>query len=335
MKIIISGGAGFIGSKFCEFALRRGHEVVTFDNFSRPRSTITAGRLLTDYNLKVLELDLRDSRQVLEFFHENKDAELVFHLAGQVSYQASVENPRYDFETNGLGTFNMLEGSLKLKNLRRIVYSSTNKVYGSLENLNYSESATRYNVLAYENGFNENLPIHPAGPYGASKFVGEVLLKNWSDSYDLPTTTFRQSSIYGPDQFSTDDQGWLAYFVEKIARNEEYFFNGNGKQVRDLLHVEDLFEAFMLSIDSKCLSDTFNIGGGTNQSLSILELRNILIETTGNRPTASRRDNRTLDQRVFISDNSQVQQALGWSSTREIRQELGTLVEVLSSKREC
>jgi CDP-paratose 2-epimerase len=312
VKILISGGAGFIGSSLARFATESGHTVVLFDNFTRPRSRHTARELHKDLNLIVHDIDLRNDKALRSFIFANPGIDSVWHLAGQVSYQASIADPINDFTTNAVGTQNILEACRLIGDLQSFIYSSTNKVYGDLKHLDHQVEDQRFCVSEFPHGFNEKLSIHPAGPYGVSKYAAELLCAEYAENYGIPATVFRQSSISGERQLATDDQGWVSYFTEKFVKNESYYFTGQGLQVRDILHVRDLYELFILASGNYAKFDTFNVGGGLENTISILELRALLKSNTGNDPSYKIEELRSKDQLVFISNNEKVKKRYAW-----------------------
>ena len=313
MKWILTGGAGFIGSNIASRLVQQGDTPIVIDTLIRPRVLENATWLKLNFGIETIRVDIRDSAELRKVFLQHLDADAVIHLAGQVSLLDSLENPRNDYEVNVNGTFNVLECFRDLLPSSHLVYSSTNKVYGDLESLTFEEGDTRYCALGYEKGFDENLDINPAGGYGVSKCSAELFISDWAKSYGLKTTVLRQSSIYGERQFSTSDQGWAAFFVESFLRNESFQINGNGKQVRDLLHVEDLFllvNSIVSAGGAAC--GTFNVGGGMSNSLSLLELFGILESTTGNMPNFTCGPKRPHDQLVYVSNNFRICDAIGW-----------------------
>lgn len=312
MKILITGAAGFIGSNFARLAAADGHELVLLDNFSRPRAELTANDLSSELSLKVEKIDIRHRTALENFLSSHRDIQVIWHLAGQVSYQKSIDDPVADFEINANGTQNLLELARNFKNLRVFIFASTNKVYGDLSQLTCEREITRFVTPKNPFGITENELINPAGPYGSSKYAAEQLCKTYAETYSIPTLIFRQSSISGERQFATDDQGWVSYFAEKFVTNEEYYFTGQGLQVRDILHFKDLFDLFLISTQNYHGFDFFNVGGGIKNSISILELIETLEEITGNSPKFTTRDLRSKDQLFFVSDNQKVLETYNW-----------------------
>jgi CDP-paratose 2-epimerase len=313
MKWIITGGAGFIGSNIAKQLLEKGGTPVIIDTLIRPRVALNADWLMSSYGIKVISIDIRDKQKMSDVFSKNLDASAVIHLAGQVSLLDSINHPRNDFEINALGTLTVLECLKEFIPSAHLIYSSSNKVYGDLSNHLYNETVSRYQLKDWPDGVNEKFEILPSGGYGVSKYSAELLINDWSNSYNLKSTILRQGSIYGERQFSTSDQGWAAYFIEQFQLNEKFNINGNGKQVRDLLYVDDLFDLIykLVGLGTSAIG-TFNVGGGTTNSLSLLELFELLQKITGNSPSYIKGGNRPHDQKVFISDNSRITKRTGW-----------------------
>lgn len=328
MKWIITGGCGFIGTNVVTNLVSSGDEVVVIDNLSRPRVHQNLTFLRDVLNVNCIVGDIRDRDLLSTVFKENADAEVVLHLAGQVSFLASLRDPRYDFEANALGTLNVLEALKNFAPNALLIYSSTNKVYGDLEELEYVEEAKRYVIPEYPLGIPTTMPLSLHGGYGCSKGAADQLVLDWSAFQNVKTVSFRQSSIYGGRQFATEDQGWAAFFAETFINNQDYTINGNGKQVRDLLHVNDLCNAFVSAAKNpeKVNGLAFNIGGGPKSNASLLELFDLLSERTGNRPSYKQNPSRPADQKVFIADIQPLKSVLGWEPQKSLEQGLDELV---------
>ena len=322
MKWLITGGCGFIGTNVVERLVRDGDETAVFDNISRPRVHRNLSFLRDDLGVDVTVGDVRDAGSVERFISTNADADVVLHLAGQVSFMSSLADPRSDFETNALGTFNVVDSVARNIPDAALLFSSTNKVYGTLADLPIEELETRYVFPDYPNGLPSTLPLEPSGGYSVSKMAADQIVSDWSRHHGLNGVVFRQSSVYGGRQFATEDQGWAAYFAERFVGNEPFRISGNGKQVRDLLHVEDLYRAFLVAAEQIELATgrCYNIGGGPSNSLSLLEIFDELADRTGNRPFYEAGTPRPADQRIFIADISELA-TLGW--TPRIGVELG------------
>ncbi len=319
-RVLVTGGAGFIGSHVAEFYSPNNY-VILYDNLSRSQTLRTLAQN-KNYNLNYLkernpkiefcEADVRDFES-LRAAAESVDC--IIHTAGQVAVTTSLKDPRSDFEVNALGTFNVLEAARL--NDSALVFCSTNKVYG--ENVNsipVIEQPQRYSFgdPMYSNGIPENFSIdHTAhSPYGTSKLAADTYVQDYTHTYGLKTGVFRMSCIYGERQFGIEDQGWLAWFVIASLMERQITINGDGKQVRDVLYVEDLIAAFDRFLRSNMKRGVFNIGGGPENTLSLLELLDIIKKTTGRNPAIRYGDWRQADQKVYISDIRKVQETLGW-----------------------
>jgi len=244
-----------------------------------------------------------------------RGSELIVHTAAQVAVTTSMEDPRLDFEVNVIGTFNILEAARR--NDSAVIYCSTNKVYG--ENVNRipvveEEKRYRFGDSKYEKGIPEDFPIDGAWhtPYGCSKLAADLYVQDYFHNYGLKTGVFRMSCIYGERQFGVEDQGWVAWFTIATLTDRPLTIYGDGKQVRDVLHVEDLVEAYDAFFKSKLRHGVFNIGGGPDNTLSLLELLDLLKRLTGKSPSYSLADWRPADQKVYISDITKIMEKLNW-----------------------
>jgi CDP-paratose 2-epimerase len=252
MKILVTGGAGFIGMNTVKRLLELGHEVVIADNCSRLGAEENIAWLRDRWSFEVRRVDLRHWDAVKEVFTEHDDIAGVIHLAGQVAVTTSVSDPREDFDSNALGTFNVLE-ALRLidagRGERFCIHASTNKVYGALEEVEVEEGPIRYSYTNNIHGIDESAPLDFHAPYGCSKGAADQYVRDYARMFSLPTVVLRQSCIYGPHQFGVEDQGWVAWFTIAAALGKPITIFGNGKQVRDVLHVEDLVTLILRCID--------------------------------------------------------------------------------------
>lgn len=315
MKYLITGGAGFIGSHLAERLLRRGDLVVILDNFSRQGSRSTAMWLHEQFSRR-LELVEADVAQDIEVVGEQvAKCDAVFHLAAQVAVTTSVIDPQLDFNTNALGTFNVLEALRTKSPHTPLIYSSTNKVYGALSNLRMEERANRYIWPDHRIGINETQGLDLHSPYGCSKGAADQYVLDYARIFGLDTTVFRQSCIYGPRQFGIEDQGWLAWFAIAGFRGIPVTLYGTGKQVRDLLFVSDLLDLFELALSqSKHAKGTvYNVGGGFENTLSLLESIPLIEDAIEKRIDLHFSDMRPGDQHIYISDVSKASSTFGWS----------------------
>jgi CDP-paratose 2-epimerase len=314
MRILITGGAGFIGSNLADYFARAGHAVTIFDNFSRRGGEANLAWLqeIGTPNLSVVRGDVRDAETIARAARE---AEAIFHLAGQVAVTTSVADPRRDFEDNALGTFNTVEAARASGKNPIFIYTSTNKVYGGMESARVVEGGQRYAFADMPHGVPESWPLDFHSPYGISKGTGDQYVRDYHRIYGLPTVVFRQSAIYGPRQFGIEDQGWLAFFAICAATGRPITIYGDGKQVRDLLYVSDLARAFELAVENidRIAGQIYNIGGGPERTLSIwAETRPILERLAGRELEVRFADWRPGDQRIYVSDIRKAQADFGW-----------------------
>ncbi len=313
MKILITGGAGFIGTHLTKFFSDRGDRVAVFDNLSR-RGSIP-NLLWLQKNVPGLEFihgDVRDS-DAIERAAQGREA--IFHLAAQVAVTTSVTNPRDDFKTNALGTFNVLEAARTSGSKPIVIYSSTNKVYGGMEEAKVVEEENRYRLADLPQGVAESWPLDFHSPYGCSKGAGDQYVRDYARIYGLPTVVFRQSAIYGERQFGIEDQGWLAHFVISATLGRPITIYGDGKQVRDMLYVGDLTRAFERAVEqiATVRGRVYNIGGGPDFTLTIWSETGPMLEQLSGRSLDVRYGKwRPGDQRVYVSDIRKAERELGW-----------------------
>ena len=300
--ILISGGCGFIGTNATAYHLKKGNKVIIYDNLSRAGAKQNLNWLLGQGNFVFIKGDIRDDKKLLAVFKKYKP-DLILHLAAQVEMVGSVENPRYDFEVNALGTFNVLEAMRKTKSKAAAIYTSTNKVMGELSYIPIIEKKKRYDYKDIK-GVNEHFPLDFCGPYGCSKGCGDQYFLDYARIYGLNTVVFRQSGIYGPHQFGIEEQGWLAWFTNALLFDKPVTIYGDGKQVRDVLYVDDLISAFNLAFKNikKTRGKAYNIGGGPKFSLSIWELFEILEKLVNKKFNYKFGSWRPGDQKIYISD---------------------------------
>jgi CDP-paratose 2-epimerase len=325
---IITGGAGFIGTAAARALAERGVHPVLFDNLSRPSAQVNLERLRSDgITFDFVEGDLTDTGAVDRLLSARRGAEAVLHLAAQVAVTTSIVDPLADFETNAFGTFALLDRFRMLMPDSVFLYASTNKVYGDLRAHALRERTTRYELVDFPEGISEALPVDPASPYGCSKTVGDLYTLDYARTYGLRAFTFRQSCIYGPGQFGVEDQGWVAWLALAAALGEPITIYGDGKQVRDLLHVTDLIELYLLACErgDAYAGRAYNVGGGSRNTLSLLEFISHLQERFGplNHEFAPARP---ADQAVFVADTSRARAELGWSSGVDISTGLESLL---------
>jgi CDP-paratose 2-epimerase len=343
MKVLITGGCGFLGSNLAAHAIAQGIELCVFDNLYRQGSQDNLVWLRSLGKFEFVHGDIRNANDVertVQAFGPDK----VFHLAGQVAMTTSIANPRMDFEVNAMGTLNLLEAVRKHAPTAGIIYSSTNKVYGDLEQYSYEEGATRYDCVDMPRGFDERTQLDFHSPYGCSKGAADQYLLDYNRIFGLNTVVFRHSSMYGGRQFATADQGWIGWFCRMAVetsmglRSEPFTICGNGKQVRDVLHGEDMVDLyFRTAAKTDALGGTvFNIGGGIDNSLSLLELFGMLEGHIGRKLDYRQIAVRESDQRFFVADIAKAKELIGWtprvSSAEGIKRMLDWSGEMMGNK---
>lgn len=311
---LVTGGAGFIGSNYVHRLLERGEKVTVYDNLSRTKRNVEW--LKQKFGEKSFELVVADVRDAARITEAAKGADVIVHLAGQVAVTTSVTNPRDDFESNAVGTFNVLEAARLSGRKPIVIYASTNKVYGGMEEVELFEEATRWRYKDLVNGCPETQPLDFHSPYGCSKGTGDQYVRDYARIYDLPTVVFRQSCIYGTRQFGIEDQGWVAWFIIAAVMGKPITIYGDGKQVRDILFVEDLITAYDIAVEKIDMArgQVYNLGGGPANVMSIwAEFQPKLESLLGKKLVVGRGDWRPGDQRVFYADISKAAKELGWS----------------------
>ncbi|OLY92101.1 CDP-paratose 2-epimerase [Cnuella takakiae] len=331
--VLITGGAGFVGVNLAHRLLQQGKRVMVFDNLSRKG---------VEQNLEWLQQQHGDALQVMIADIRNREAvqqavagaEQVYHFAAQVAVTTSLEDPFHDFEVNALGTLNLLEAIRHSESKPTLLFTSTNKVYGDLEDIGMAARATRYEPKdAYyrANGINElrNLDFH--SPYGCTKGVADQYILDYARTFGLKTVVFRMSCIYGPHQFGTEDQGWVAHFLIQALKEKPITLYGDGKQVRDILFVEDLVDAFLLAQENidTISGHAFNMGGGVNNTVSLLELIDMIGTVSGKKPQVFFETWRPSDQKYYVSDFSRFSAATGWAPRYGTREGVQLLSEWL------
>ncbi len=322
MRILIIGGAGFIGINSAYYFLTNGDEVVILDNLSRPGSAYNLEQLQIFHNVEFVEGDIRDNELLITFFAEQGDFDAVLLLAGQVAVTTSVSNPRMDFEINALGTFNVLEAIRINKKKPLLIYSSTNKVYGKMDQVGIVKNGERYEYENLKDGIDENFLLDFYSPYGCSKGAGDQYVRDYARMYDIPTVVFRQSCIYGPNQFGIEDQGWVAWFTIATLLEKQFSIYGDGNQIRDVLFVGDLVELYHCAIlnPSICSGKVYNVGGGPQNTLSLNELILVLEGRFNRKLNPSFGEWRPGDQKVYVSNISSVSNDLNWIPKVNINQ---------------
>jgi CDP-paratose 2-epimerase len=337
MSILVTGGAGFVGCHLVHDLLGDNRKVTVLDSLSRrgsERNLEWLQRQHPDRDLRFVKGDVRDPQAVKS---AAEDVDAIYHLAGQVAVTSSVQDPRLDFEINALGTLNVLEAARQSPCQPVVMFTSTNKVYGGMEDVALVEKDTSYEYRDLPDGIPESRPLDFHSPYGCSKGAADQYVRDYARIYGLRTVVFRMSCIYGPRQFGNEDQGWLAHFIISAGTGAPITIYGDGKQVRDVLFVEDLVRALRGAVDkiSVTAGKVYNIGGGPANTLSVWqEFGRLLAELSGEAVTVSYRDWRPGDQPCYVSDIRNVGRDLGWKPEVDKRAGIRRLWEWVSSNKE-
>jgi CDP-paratose 2-epimerase len=326
--VLITGGAGFIGTNLAHRLLKDGYGVTVFDNLSRPGVEKNLAWLKSIHpQIRAVIADVRDAYEVEKAVN---DVAHVFHFAAQVAVTTSLENPVFDYEVNLKGTINVLEAIRKSAHQPSLIYTSTNKVYGNLEDVKIKANATRYypeDKALEKQGISESRSLDFHSPYGSSKGAADQYVLDYARSYGFRTSVFRMSCIYGPHQFGTEDQGWVAHFILKALAKEEITLFGDGMQVRDILYADDLVNAFMLawSKADELKGEVFNIGGGPSNVISLLELIKMLESLQQEKIAVHFEEWRKGDQKYYVSDFSKFLKATGWKPEHSYKEGVNKL----------
>jgi CDP-paratose 2-epimerase len=335
MRILITGGAGFIGCNLAARCIEAGHLVTIYDNLSRRGSQANLDWLHASFahGFRFIQGDIRDYPATLA---AAAGQEAIYHLAAQTAVTTSVTDPRPDFEINALGTFNALEAARHAGHDPVFIYSSTNKVYGGMEDVVVVERATRYEYRDLPNGVSEHQPLDFHSPYGCSKGAGDQYVRDYARIYGLRTVVMRQSCIYGTRQFGIEDQGWIAWFIIAAVTGKPITICGDGKQVRDILFVSDLLDAYQAAIDriDATAGQVYNLGGGPENTLSVwVELGPMLEQLLGRKVNVDRGDWRPGDQRICIMDTRKAQRELVWRPQVSVAEGVRRLYEWVSQNK--
>ncbi|HAM35862.1 MAG TPA: CDP-paratose 2-epimerase [Elusimicrobia bacterium] len=335
-KCLITGGMGFIGFNAVVHYARQGRRVVAFDDLSRN----TARRNYRDFksmrlpNVAFVHGDVRDARSLRRLFQKHGGFELVLHLAAQVAVTHSVTDPVQDFERNALGTLNVLEAVRRLCPRAFFIFASTNKVYGALPEARIRLASGRYGFSRPRLGIGEDAALDFHSPYGCSKGCADQYVRDYGRIYGLKTAVFRQSCIYGPWQYGEEDQGWVAWFLIAALSGAPITIYGDGRQVRDILHIDDLLALYdrAMARPSRSSGQIFNAGGGLGSTLSLLELLDWIRRRLAIAPKIRRQDWRPGDQKVYVSDISKARRLLGWRPRVGVDAGLGQLARWLAAR---
>lgn len=334
MKLLINGGCGFLGSNLASYAIKNDYDITVLDNLSRFGSSKNLEWLRSLGNVKFIHGDTRVKNDV-ETVIKDGQYDAVFHLAGQVAMTTSIENPYKDFETNAMGTLNVLDSIRKYSPQTAMFFSSTNKVYGDFEDYKYEETDTRFKCVDFPNGFDESIPLDFRSPYGCSKGAADQYMLDYARIFGIKTVVFRHSAMYGGRQFATYDQGWVGWFVSKALEKyqnpncEPFTISGNGKQVRDILHAKDMINLYFTALENvdKVCGEAYNIGGTMAQSMSLLELFAMLEEILGIKMEYTKLPPRQSDQKVFVANISKIQSKIDWTPKVTAREGIESMIE--------
>jgi CDP-paratose 2-epimerase len=334
---LITGGAGFIGTNVAAELLARGRAVRIFDNLSRPGVQKNLEWLRDTYGARV-EVALGDIRDRSSVERAVAGASQVYHFAAQVAVTSSLTDPVFDFMVNAGGTLNLLEALRALDEPPPTIFTSTNKVYGDLDDVELVAEGSRYvpaDTATRRAGIGEHRTIDFHSPYGCSKGAADQYVLDYARTFGLPAVVFRMSCIYGPHQFGTEDQGWVAHFLIRAMEGRPITIYGDGLQVRDILYVDDLVRAFMVAHD--CMADVagqaFNIGGGPTRTTSLIELVEIISSVQQERVALDFDAWREADQRYYVSDTRRFQEATGWTPRVSVAEGVRALHAWLAATR--
>jgi CDP-paratose 2-epimerase len=336
--VMITGGAGFIGTNLAQYHLMLGKKVMVFDNLSRPGVENNLQWLVNKYG-KDVEIRIADIRNEHEVHNAVKNAEQIFHFAAQVAVTTSISNPKEDFDINARGTLNILNAMTSVQTPPAMIFTSTNKVYGQMEEVGLEVFENRYapmNEALKKHGINENRSIEFHSPYGCSKGTADQYVLDFARTFGIPAAVFRMSCIYGPHQYGTEDQGWVAHFVLNALKDNRLNIYGDGKQVRDILFVEDLVEAFVMAQEniSSLTGQAFNIGGGTDNAVSLIEVLELISKISKKEINVKYGPWRPGDQKYYVSDTRKFELATGWTPRTSVKAGLERLYEWLKNVKD-
>ncbi len=327
-RALITGGGGFIGFNMAKKLLSQNWQIIILDNLSRTGSDKNVRILQQAYpnTCELINADIRNEQEVRKAV---EGVDFIYHFAGQVAVTTSVDNPREDFEVNSMGTLNILEAAKIQSNKPGILYSSTNKVYGGMENIQVEEKDNRYTYSNQKSGISESMNLDFHSPYGCSKGSADQYVRDYSRIYGLQTLVFRNSCIYGPPQMGNEDQGWLAHFIISACLNKPITIYGDGKQVRDVLFIDDLINVYTAATDkiNTVSGQIFNMGGGPKNTVSLLELIAIIEEKLNYEVNIKFENWRPGDQRVYISNIDLIKSKLNWEPKVSVSEGTNKLTE--------
>ncbi|MFC1625955.1 GDP-mannose 4,6-dehydratase [Patescibacteria group bacterium] len=334
MKALVTGGAGFIGANLVNRLCQQGWKVTLVDNLVRKgtKQNLTfLRRRHPSSKLKVETIDIQSS--IMSSLLLSQDA--IFHLAAQTAVTTSIKDPLLDFESNTQATVKLLEILRKARSKTPFIFASTNKVYGAMEKLKYVKLQNSYRFKDYPKGVDESFPVDFYTPYGCSKGSADSYVHDYFRIYDLPTVVFRQSCIYGPMQFGIEDQGWLAHLGLSYLLDKTIRIFGDGIQTRDILFIDDLLDAFFLSLKNinKVKGEVFNIGGGAKNAISVLGYLSYLEERYNKKPKIVFKKERPGDQKVFIANSQKAAKMLGWKVKTGYKEGLPVMLDWIEDNK--
>jgi len=334
--VFITGGAGFIGINCAKYFIEKGDKVYIFDNLSRIGTRKNLKWLKTIEDYEFIKGDIVIKEEVDGFFKNSPKPDYIFHFAAQVAVTTSVENPRKDLMDNILGTFNMLEAARQYAPESIFLFSSTNKVYGDLGDEAVEETEKYYKLKDLKDGISENVLLNFYSPYGCSKGAADQYVRDYGRIYNLKTIVFRQSCIYGYRQFGVEDQGWVAWFIISALKDRKITIYGNGKQVRDILFIDDLIACFSKAIENIDITSgqIYNIGGGPDNQISLLIFLEKLEKMLNKKLDYSFSDWRPGDQLIYVSDIRKAKEDFGWQPTIGADEGIQKLIDWMKSNFE-
>ena len=315
LKILVTGCLGFVGSSICEHFSKKGYKVIGIDNRSKVAGSDVNMELINSNGANFVYCDITDQNQVEAIFKNFGEFDFIFHMASQVSFKKSIESPRRDLEINLIGTFNILECLRINMHKSMLIYASTNQVYGSLEGIELIEKEKRFDFKTLKLGVSESFNLDYLSPYGCSKGGGEIYCIDYARVFGLNTCIVRFGGIYGRNQYSTEDHGWVAYITNMIRSNKEYNRFGHGKQVRDILYIDDILEAMECIVSHQGMKpgEILNISGGHENTLSVLELIELVQNITDNKSKDTMLDMRKADKLVMYLNIDKAKKILNWT----------------------
>jgi CDP-paratose 2-epimerase len=328
--ILVTGGAGFVGSNLAHALLRAGERVIVADNFSRAGVLRNAQWLRANHGdrVRIEQVDVRDAARIAPLVQASRQ---VFHLAAQVAVTTSLEDPATDLQTNVIGTFNVLEAARAMRTPPAVLFTSTNKVYGGMDDVPVELAGDAYRYADGRGGIGEDARLDFHSPYGCSKGAADQYVHDYARIYGLPTVVFRMSCIYGTRQFGTEDQGWVAHFGRALFGSEPITIYGDGFQVRDILWIDDLVDAMRRAMDriDTVAGQVFNVGGGAANAVTVRGVIDRLKDVTGRDVPVHTADWRPGDQRIYVSDTARIERVLDWKPRTSWKAGLEKLVDWL------